>query len=230
MTKIKFGSRSFQGLENRAAAISAVRKFSGIILLAAAMPLASGGPAAQAVTLGLADVSVHAYATSAVLKEGAQLRLSQYSPCRGLPAGLNGLPFFRLPQSDDALDFTVRSAGTVYVIPLKPLSEAAKSSLDNAGFRIAEELSVGVQFVRFDKKIAMTNETLPVFSAELATAKHVRLKGLYALVANGGPDVPLERIDEQLKRIGESPVLHRFAVSREQRRQVPDSPTYHFYS
>ncbi|MFA6172156.1 MAG: GH32 C-terminal domain-containing protein [Kiritimatiellales bacterium] len=223
MKKNEFWRRFFSGLERRATVISGVLKFSGAILLA------SGVPAARAATLELAEVAVHAYATSAVLKEGVQLRMSQYSPCRQLPAVLDGLPFFRLPQSDDTLEFTARSAGKVYVIPLKPLSEEAKSSLDKAGFRAEGGLSVNIQFVRFETTITITNETLPVFSAELAAARHVLLKGLYALVAGGGPDMPLDRIDEQLKRIGGSPVLRRFTASREQRRQVPNSPTYHFY-
>jgi beta-fructofuranosidase len=229
MKKNESRRRFFPGLEHCATVISNVCKFSGAILLASAIPFAFGVPAAQAAALDLADVAVHAYATSAVLKEGVQLRMSQYSPCRQLPAVLDGLPFFRLPQSDDTLEFTARSAGKVYVIPLKPLSEDAKASLDKAGFRAEGGLSVNIQFVRFETKIAMTNDTLPVFSAELADTQHVLLKGLYALVANGGPDVPLDRIDEQLKRIGGSPVLRRFAASRKQRCQVPDAPTYHFY-
>ncbi|MCF7864795.1 MAG: GH32 C-terminal domain-containing protein [Kiritimatiellales bacterium] len=220
--------RSFQGLEHRATVVSNVWKIFAAILLASAVQLAHGAPTAPSAS-GLADVAVHAYTTSAVLKEGAQLRMGQYSLCRRLPAALDGLPFFRLPQSDDGLEFIVRSAGKVYVIPLKPLSEDAKASLDKAGFRAEAGLSVDVQYVLYETKITMTNETFPVFSAELAPAKPVRLKGLYALVATGGPDVPLDRIDEQLKRLWGSPVIHRFAVSREQRRQVPDAPTYHFY-
>lgn len=226
--KIESRRRSFLGWEHRATVLSNVCKYFGVILLASVGQLARGAATARAAD-GLADVAVHAYATSAVLKEGAQLRMSQYSPCRRLPAVLDGLPFFRLPQSDDTLEFTVRGAGKVYVIPLKPLSKDAELSLNTAGFRVEEGLSVDVQYVLYETKITMTNETLPVFSAELAPAKPVLLKGLYALVANGGPDVPLDRMDEQLKRLAESNVLRRFAVSRKQRGQVPAAPTYHFY-
>lgn len=204
-----------------------IRKFFCAFLML--LRFAYGAPTDRSESPGLADVDVHSYATSAVLKEGVQLRMSQYSPCRGLPSVLDGLPFFRMPQSDDTLDFTIRSAGKIYVIPLKPLSKEMKISLDAAGFHAEQGLSVDVQYVRFETTIAMTNGTFPVYSGEPAPSTRVRLKGLYALVANGGPDVPLAYTDEQLKRIGESPVLRRFAASREQRRQIPCVPTYHFY-
>jgi len=177
----------------------------------------------------LAEVAVHSYAVSAVLKEGAQLRMSQYSPCLRLPSALDGLPFFRLPQSDDTLEFTVRNAGKVYVIPLDPLSEEEKSTLNRAGFRVEEGLSIDVRFARHEKNSDRSNETRPVFSSELPSSGKVQLKGLFALVARGGPDVPLDRINEHLERIGKSRVLRRFAASREQRRKIPTLPTYHFY-
>lgn len=174
-------------------------------------------------------MAVHSYATAAQLQFGAQLRMSQFSPCVRLPAVLDGLPFFRLPQSHGTLGFTVRKAGKVYVIPLDPLSAEGKASLDASGFRAEEGLTVEIKLGRPENRFAVATEQLPVFSRNFDSAGHVMLKGRYALVAKGGPDLPLDRTAEQLKSIGAGEDLRRFAASRDQRRQLPNIPTYHFY-
>jgi len=194
---------------------------NGMIVLA----LASGSVMAEQAPL--ATVVVKSYATQDLLKPEVQARMSWKSTVTRLPDALGGLPFFRLPPSDDQLEFTVSKPGTVYLAPFDPLTPEMDAQLAGAGFSEFADIQI---MTGVSQKLR--EETLPVFQRNSAGGDTIRLQGHFLLIAHGGPEIPLENTAEHLKRLAEHKTMQRYAANRAARIKdlAGQIPTYHpFY-
>ena len=178
------------------------------------MTLAAGTAFAEPAPL--ATVVVKSYATQDVLKPEVQARMSWRSTVTRLPDALQGLPFFRLPQSDDQLEFTVSKPGAVYLAPFGPLSPEMNAQLAGAGFSKFADMDI-------------MEKPLPVFQRKCGAGDTIRLQGHFLLIADGGPDIPLENTAEHLKRLAEHKTMKRYAANRANRIKdlAGQLPTYH---